>query len=178
MKSFFWSVFSCIRTFEYRKIRTRINSVFGNFSLSANFNINKTPAYVSILASAHVRCQTLADYMAIANKLKEFFHDEGIHSTTIQPEFIDDQDPSVKTSSCDYIIEDNSCVLECKKDCIERTCCGTITKHDTSTDSGMDMPVGSSGSGTPVLPPATEVELEFIITENPKDPVLKSDTDV
>ena len=29
----FWSVFSCIRT-EYRKIRTRNNSVFGHFSRS------------------------------------------------------------------------------------------------------------------------------------------------
>ena len=31
MRSYFWSVFSCIRT-EYRKIRTRNNSVFGHFS--------------------------------------------------------------------------------------------------------------------------------------------------
>ena len=30
---FFWSLFSCIRT-EYRKIRTRKNSVFGHFSRS------------------------------------------------------------------------------------------------------------------------------------------------
>lgn len=27
--------------------------------------------------------------MKIAEKVKEFFHNEGIHSTTIQPEFID-----------------------------------------------------------------------------------------
>ena len=118
--------------------------------------------------------------MAIANKLKEFFHDEGIHSTTIQPEFIDDQDSSALANPFDYIIDKNGCVLECKKDCIERTCCGTVNKHDTSRDSGMDMPVGSSGSGTPVPPPdsATKVELESIITENPKDPVSKSYTDV
>ena len=35
IRSFFGSVFSCIRT-EYRKIRTRKNSVFGHFSRSAN----------------------------------------------------------------------------------------------------------------------------------------------
>ena len=35
IQSFFWSVFSCIRA-EYRKIRTRKNSVFGHFSRSAN----------------------------------------------------------------------------------------------------------------------------------------------
>ena len=33
IRSFFWSVFSCIRT-EYRRMRTRKNSVFGQFSRS------------------------------------------------------------------------------------------------------------------------------------------------
>ena len=33
IRSYFWSVFSCIRT-EYRKIRTRNNSAFGHFSRS------------------------------------------------------------------------------------------------------------------------------------------------
>ena len=33
IQSYFWSVFSCIRT-KYRKIRTRNNSVFGHFSCS------------------------------------------------------------------------------------------------------------------------------------------------
>ena len=33
IRSFFWSVFSCIQP-EYGKIRTRKNSVFGNFSRS------------------------------------------------------------------------------------------------------------------------------------------------
>ena len=42
-----------------------------------------------IIASAHIRCHNLHDYMQIAEKVKEFFHNEGIHSTTIQPEFVD-----------------------------------------------------------------------------------------
>jgi zinc transporter 1 len=33
------------------------------------------------------RCRNLSDYMKIAERVKEFFHNEGIHSTTIQPEF-------------------------------------------------------------------------------------------
>ncbi|XP_012566995.1 proton-coupled zinc antiporter SLC30A1 [Hydra vulgaris] len=65
-----------------------------------------------IIASAHVQCNTLDDYMTIANQLKEFFHNEGIHSTTIQPEFL--HGPNINTS----------CILECKEDCAERTCCG------------------------------------------------------
>ena len=36
--SYFWSVFSCIRT-EYRKIRTRNNSAFGHFSRSDKYTI-------------------------------------------------------------------------------------------------------------------------------------------
>lgn len=42
-----------------------------------------------IIASAHIRCRNLSEYMKIAEQVKEFFHNEGIHSTTIQPEFID-----------------------------------------------------------------------------------------
>ena len=34
-RSFFWSVFSCIHS-EYRKIRTRKSSVFGQFSRSGD----------------------------------------------------------------------------------------------------------------------------------------------
>ena len=36
--------------------------------------------------------------MKIAENVKEFFHNEGIHSTTIQPEFVESQDPSVAGS--------------------------------------------------------------------------------
>ena len=42
-----------------------------------------------IIASAHIRCHNLADYMTIAEQIKQLFHNEGIHSTTIQPEFVD-----------------------------------------------------------------------------------------
>ena len=40
-----------------------------------------------IIGSAHIRCKNLRDYMRIAEQVKAFFHNEGIHSTTIQPEF-------------------------------------------------------------------------------------------
>ena len=59
-----------------------------------------------IIASAHIRCLNLSEYMKVAERVKEFFHDEGIHSTTIQPEFVQSQDASPMevrrtcTSSC------------------------------------------------------------------------------
>ncbi|ESO97615.1 hypothetical protein LOTGIDRAFT_103819 [Lottia gigantea] len=40
-----------------------------------------------IVASAHIRCHDPASYMKIGKEVKDFFHNEGIHSTTIQPEF-------------------------------------------------------------------------------------------
>jgi Co/Zn/Cd efflux system component len=42
-----------------------------------------------IIASAHITCHSLEEYMKIAAKVKKLFHEKGIHSTTIQPEFID-----------------------------------------------------------------------------------------
>ena len=47
-----------------------------------------------IIASAHIRCLNLSEYMKVAERVKEFFHDEGIHSTTIQPEFVQSRDAS------------------------------------------------------------------------------------
>ncbi|KAG8195104.1 hypothetical protein JTE90_013581 [Oedothorax gibbosus] len=71
-----------------------------------------------IIASAHIRCRNLEDYMQIAEKVKEFFHNEGIHSTTIQPEFVDI--PSV------YHEKEENCVLDCPSstNCTAQTCCG------------------------------------------------------
>jgi len=72
-----------------------------------------------IIASAHIRCRNLSDYMKIAEQVKEFFHNEGIHSTTIQPEFTEMPDESAS--------ETDSCALDCpSKDrtCAASTCCG------------------------------------------------------
>jgi zinc transporter 1 len=76
-----------------------------------------------IIASAHIRCQNLADYMRIADEVKKFFHNEGIHSTTIQPEFIElEQIP---------LIAGFDCALECPdKLCYPNTCCGTKKNKD------------------------------------------------
>ena len=40
IRSYFWSVFSCIQP-EYRKIRSRNNSVFGHFSRSGTLFVHK-----------------------------------------------------------------------------------------------------------------------------------------
>jgi len=63
-----------------------------------------------IIASAHIRCINLSEYMKVAENIKEFFHKEGIHSTTIQPEFVDYHPASDSAGTMD-----EDCVLNCPK---------------------------------------------------------------
>ncbi|XP_047545711.1 zinc transporter 1 isoform X3 [Vanessa atalanta] len=77
-----------------------------------------------IIASAHIRCRNLSEYMKIAEKVKEFFHNEGIHSTTIQPEFVElplDGNEIMSGASAEA-----PCALHCPPNdlCHNATCCG------------------------------------------------------
>ena len=42
-----------------------------------------------IIATAHIQCRSLDDYERIAGQIKLLFHNEGIHSTTVQPEVVE-----------------------------------------------------------------------------------------
>ncbi|XP_063233390.1 proton-coupled zinc antiporter SLC30A1 [Bacillus rossius redtenbacheri] len=92
-----------------------------------------------IIASAHIRCRNLSEYMKIAEKVKEFFHNEGIHSTTIQPEFVElDNFPEDTVRPA----QSEDCVLDCPKTdkpCTLSTCCGP-SKHGRDTPSPGDTP--------------------------------------
>lgn len=50
-----------------------------------------------IIATAHIQCHDPGEYMTIARNIKTLFHDHGIHSTTVQPEFVE--------VSADYICD-------------------------------------------------------------------------
>jgi len=70
--------------------------------------------------------------MKIAEKVKEFFHNEGIHSTTIQPEFseIEGCNMSDGTSSINMSGSD-CCALDCPttdEGCVKATCCQNNNK--------------------------------------------------
>ena len=85
-----------------------------------------------IIASAHIRCRNLSEYMKLAEKVKEFFHNEGIHSTTIQPEFIEIEHLN-SSSASDGIStslnisgKEEGCALDCPnidENCVKATCC-------------------------------------------------------
>ena len=44
-----------------------------------------------IIASVHVKFHSNTDYNRLSPNLKEFFHSEGIHSTTFQPEVVEEE---------------------------------------------------------------------------------------
>ncbi|KAJ9592542.1 hypothetical protein L9F63_015777, partial [Diploptera punctata] len=92
-----------------------------------------------IIASAHIRKKYLEKYMKIAEKVKEFFHNEGIHSTTIQPEFVEVNEFPEDTIQP---APTEDCVLDCPKTdkpCTLSTCCGP-SKHGRDTPSPGDTP--------------------------------------
>lgn len=77
--------------------------------------------------------------MKIAEKVKEFFHHEGIHSTTIQPEFIEKDDYCNSYSGSDGIstslnvgATQDCCALDCpttdESSCVKATCCQNNNK--------------------------------------------------
>ncbi|XP_023695183.1 zinc transporter 1a [Paramormyrops kingsleyae] len=71
-----------------------------------------------IIATAHIKCHDPASYMEVAKRLKDFFHNEGIHATTIQPEFVTVNSES-RTSLCE---------LSCLTQCAPKLCCGAADK--------------------------------------------------
>ncbi|XP_066034337.1 calcium/manganese antiporter SLC30A10 isoform X2 [Chamaea fasciata] len=65
------------------------------------------------IATLHVKCQTPSDYQGAAHKIRKIFHEAGVHSVTIQPEYADH-----KTSS--HLLCSSPCV---SKACDSHLCC-------------------------------------------------------
>ncbi|XP_076066949.1 uncharacterized protein LOC143040161 [Oratosquilla oratoria] len=93
-----------------------------------------------IIASAHIRFRSRRAYMTIAEEIKTMFHQEGIHSTTIQPEF-DDERPWENGGEESPLLKEvppaDSCILDCpsseRKLCAVNTCCGVPKKKSSNS---------------------------------------------
>lgn len=70
-----------------------------------------------IIATAHIKCHDPTSYMEVAKGIKDFFHNEGIHATTIQPEFV-------------TFNSENDCELSCQTVCAPKQCCGAMDKGE------------------------------------------------
>ncbi|KAM3603040.1 uncharacterized protein V6R79_015663 [Siganus canaliculatus] len=116
-----------------------------------------------IIATAHIKCQDPSCYMEVAKRIKDFFHDEGIHATTIQPEFVTFNSES----------RDSLCELSCRTQCAPKLCCGTADKQNAA---GSDKKAATAASAsalemiseTSEQPPAIQVrpqpEVEVTVT--------------
>jgi len=101
---------------ELKKLEDRLLESFPEILSVHEFHVWQL-AGNKIIASVHVKFGSRADYVRLATNLKEFFHCEGIHSTTFQPEF-QDQEEKVKDA------QTNKCLLSCvSKSCEEKVCC-------------------------------------------------------
>ncbi|ROL55276.1 Zinc transporter 1 [Anabarilius grahami] len=109
-----------------------------------------------IIATAHIKCHDPTSYMDVAKRIKDFFHDEGIHATTIQPEFVTMNSES-RASLCE---------LSCRTQCAPKLCCGaadTVKPPDGALE-----PKKPCESRTPTVPSASATSLE-IISESVED---------
>lgn len=81
-----------------------------------------------IIATAHIKCHDPTSYMDVAKRIKDFFHDEGIHATTIQPEFVTFNSES----------RDSLCELSCRTQCAPKLCCGSADKQNPDKRASSD----------------------------------------
>ncbi|XP_026174811.1 zinc transporter 1a isoform X2 [Mastacembelus armatus] len=77
-----------------------------------------------IIATAHIKCHDPTSYMEVAKRIKDLFHNEGIHATTIQPEFVTFSSES----------RDSLCELSCRTQCAPKLCCGSADKQNAGSD--------------------------------------------
>ncbi|KAJ0026521.1 hypothetical protein NQD34_017521 [Periophthalmus magnuspinnatus] len=87
-----------------------------------------------IIATAHIKCHDPTSYMEVAKRIKDFFHNEGIHATTIQPEFV--------TFNSDN--RDSQCELACRTVCAPKQCCSSADKADGKKNSAESKMAASS----------------------------------
>nr|XP_009931162.1 PREDICTED: zinc transporter 10 [Opisthocomus hoazin] len=109
------------------------------------------------IATLHIKCQTPTDYQDAAYKIRKVFHEAGIHSVTIQPEYIDRKTSQLLCSS--------PCI---SKACDSQLCCSQrenpLAKTNGSTEknnsclSALHKDNGSSKNDIeiPIEPPLAE----------------------
>ncbi|NWU83869.1 ZNT10 protein, partial [Onychorhynchus coronatus] len=124
------------------------------------------------IATLHVKCQTPADYQDADYKIREIFHEAGVHSVTIQPEYVDHKTSQLLCSS--------PCI---SKACDSQLCCSQrerpraktngYTEKNNSCISAGHKDSGSSKSDIeiPIEDPAAEGSLKNCAISGDRSPV-------
>jgi len=115
----------------------------------------------AIIATAHLHRRSLADYMAVANKVRNFFHGIDIHSTTIQYEQQDSEYQAHLIHNTNGNSETNlnssDCLLSCPEEaCSTKACC---TKDLIRTNGMLNISNNRSAQITPTSSSAIRLEI-------------------
>ncbi|XP_068041694.1 calcium/manganese antiporter SLC30A10 isoform X2 [Anomalospiza imberbis] len=79
------------------------------------------------IATLHIKCQTPSDYQGAAYQIRKVFHEAGVHSVTIQPEYADH-----KTS---HLLCSSPCI---SKACDSHLCCSQREQPRAETNGYME----------------------------------------
>jgi len=114
-------IFSCIRTLmqsvpqhiKLHKLSKKLKKVKGVIAVH-DLHVWQL-IDTKVIGTVHIVCLHKSDYQVVAIKIKKIFHNFGIHSSTIQVEFIN-KDILQETRK--------ACQLDCGKDeCVGDVCC-------------------------------------------------------
>jgi len=84
-----------------------------------------------IISSIHVACEEGCDFAHLAERVKAIFHQNGIHSTCIQPEFVPKTHENTQKNKV-------VCQQNCVTDCDENWCCKkTADKFPKFSEEGL-----------------------------------------
>lgn len=95
---------------DLKAIKTKIRNIDGVINTHDFHAWQLTDGMV--ISSLHVVCKHGCNFEEIAESIKVILHKAGIHSTAIQPEFVND-----------LHITSDSCLQNCVEDCAEDWCC-------------------------------------------------------
>jgi len=93
---------------DIESLKERINKVDGVISLHDLHVWQLVDGMV--ISSVHVNVEEGYDFKKISSKIKKIFHEEGIHSTSIQPEFVQ------KNEMRNFQYCEEMCVEDCEED--------------------------------------------------------------
>ncbi|KAJ3606882.1 hypothetical protein NHX12_026400 [Muraenolepis orangiensis] len=116
-----------------------------------------------IIATAHIKCHDPTAYMDVAKRIEDFFHDEGIHATTVQPEFV--------TFSSDS--RDSLCELSCRTQCAPKLCCGAADKSTERKAAGDEGPLEASPAPLEVISEDLEQAAALPLVVQPESAITR-----
>ncbi|KAL8185426.1 UNVERIFIED_CONTAM: hypothetical protein K2H54_051509 [Gekko kuhli] len=113
------------------------------------------------IATLHVKCHTTSDYQEASYRMREVFHEAGVHSVTIQPEYTDHKSPEILCSA--------PCI---SKSCDPQLCCSQQEATFVQVGNACNE---KNGSITPSLKKAYKNSVEIPIEPMWAEDVVRKD---